>query len=84
MIYSLVISRQAQKNLEKISEPDYSKIVTLINSLANAPRQSGVKKLQGRPGYRIRQGNYRIIFNIEDTILQVFIVDIGHRKDIYG
>ncbi len=54
-----------------------------ISNLASNPRPDGYKKLMGRPGYRIRIGDYRVIYKIEDKILIVFVIDIGHRKNIY-
>ena len=71
-MYQILIEKQVQKQLEKIPEPDYSRVKTLINSLAINPRPAGCKKLQGRQGYRVRQGNYRIVYEIKDYILSVF------------
>lgn len=68
---------------KKIPEPDNNRIKTAILALTINPRPSDAKKLKGRSGYRIRQGNYRIIYDINDSILTVFILDAGHRKDIY-
>jgi mRNA interferase RelE/StbE len=82
-MYQLVIDRYAQKQLGKISPPHFNRIVKAINDLSIDPRPQGYKKLTGRPGYRIRVGDYRIIYNIEDKILTVFVIDIGHRKEIY-
>jgi len=83
MRYRVTIARQAIKALEKISEPDYSKIKNAIYSLADNPRPYGYKKLHGRDGFRIRVGNYRIIYEIFDKVLLVEVINIGHRKDIY-
>jgi mRNA interferase RelE/StbE len=83
MPYQLTIKPKAIKSLEKINEPDYSSIRLAIYSLANNLRPHGSKKLKGRDGFRIRVGNYRIIYHIFDTILTVDVVAIGHRKDIY-
>ncbi len=66
-----------------MDEPHYSNIKTAIYSLAANPRPHGCKKLKGRDGYRIRVGDYRIIYNIFDNILTVDVVALGHRKDIY-
>lgn len=83
MKYSVTIDKRALKTLEKISEPDYSKIKTAIFALADKPRPQGYKKLKSRESYRIRQGNYRIIYDIFDKILVVDVIAVGHRKDIY-
>ena len=82
-MYKLLIEKQVQKQLEKIPEPDYSRVKNIINDLANNPRPAGYKKLKGRSGYRIRQGNYRVVYDIEDNILTVYILAAGHRRDIY-
>jgi len=83
MKYSVTIDKRVLKTLEKISNPDYSKIKSAIYSLADEPRPQGYKKLKGRPGYRIRQGDYRIIYEIFDHVLIVDVIALGHRKDIY-
>jgi mRNA interferase RelE/StbE len=82
-MYEVIIDRYAQKQLSKISPPHFNRIVKAINDLANEPRPAGCKKLTGRPGYRIRIGNYRVIYTIEDEILKVYVIDIGHRSSIY-
>ena len=82
-MYKLFIEKAVYKQLKRIPEKDYQKITTAISGLANDPRPSGCKKLKGRPGYRIRQGNYRIIYEINVKILTVIVIDIGNRKDIY-
>ncbi|MGZ3946289.1 MAG: type II toxin-antitoxin system RelE family toxin [Mucilaginibacter sp.] len=81
--YSLSFSKQALKELEKINEPFYSNIKNAIVNLTDDPRPQGYKKLKGRDGYRIRVGNYRVIYDIFDTLLTVDIITLGHRKDIY-
>ena len=82
-MYQLVIDRYAHKQLGKISPPHFNRIIKAINELAENPRPAGYRKLTGRPGYRIRIGDYSVIYNIEDKILAVFLIDIGHRKKIY-
>ena len=82
-MYKILIEKQVQKRLEKIPEPDYTRIKNAINALAKDPRPNNCKKLKGRTGYRIRQGNYRIVYEINDSILSIFILDAGDRKDIY-
>lgn len=84
MKYSVTIKKRALKALEKINEPYYSSIKVAIYSLADNPRPYGYKKLKERDGYRIRVGDYRIIYDIFDTILVVNVIDLGHRKEIYG
>ncbi len=67
----------------KIDEPYYTKIKKGILALAANPRPKGYTKLKGRSGYRIRIGDYRIIYEIIDNLLRVEVIELGHRKDIY-
>ncbi len=83
MVYAINFSRQAIKELEKIPDPFYLNIKQAIINLSKNPRPNGFKKIKGRDGYRIRVGNYRIIYNIFDKEVVIDIITIGHRKDIY-
>ena len=83
MSYRVSIERPALKQLGKITKPDYGRVKAAILALAQDPRPSGCKKLKNRPGYRIRQGNYRIIYEILDDQLIVLVLAVGHRKNIY-
>lgn len=83
MSYSVTFSKGVSKTLEKINEPYYSAIKTAIYSLADNPRPYGYKKLKGHDSYRIRIGDYRIIYEIFDKILVVEVIDLGHRREIY-
>ena len=83
MTYALSFSRSALKELEKINEPHYTSIKQAILALTTVTRPQGYKKLKGREGYRIRVGNYRIIYEIFDKQLVIEVISLGHRKDIY-
>jgi mRNA interferase RelE/StbE len=82
--YELLIKRRAQKQLAGIPQPNRDRIITAVHSLADDPRPSGVKKLSGRDAWRIRVGDYRIIYEIDDGVLVVLVVSIGHRRDVYS
>jgi len=82
-MYKILIEKTVQKQIEKIPEPDYSRVKKAITDLAINPRPVGYIKLKGRKGYRIRQGDYRIIYEVKDNILCVFILEVGDRKNIY-
>jgi len=84
MRYSVNLSKQAFKELEKINEPYYSKIKAAIYALAEDPRPQGYKKLKGSDSYRVRVADYRIIYDIFDQELVVDVITLGHRKDIYS
>ena len=83
-VYRILIERSVLKQLKTVPKKDYNKIISAITSLADHPRPEGSIKLRGRQAYRIRQGNYRIIYEINDYALIVTVVDAGDRKDIYN
>ena len=83
MKYRVSILRRARKALEKIRDADYEKIKAAISDLENDPRPQQCKKLSGREGWRIRIGDYRVLYEIRDAELIVLVVDLGHRREIY-
>ncbi|MEO6130403.1 MAG: type II toxin-antitoxin system RelE/ParE family toxin [Saprospiraceae bacterium] len=82
--YFVVLTRKAQKSLDKLSNHAAQPLHNAISGLSSNPRPKGCKKLVGREAYRIRIGSYRIIYRILDEVLIVEVIDLGHRKDIYG
>ena len=84
-MYTITISQSALKELQRLQKPTVKKIEKAITELAKNPRPAGVKKLKGNTEdlYRIRSGDYRVVYSIEDEIKVVDIRKIGHRKDIY-
>ena len=83
MKYSLFILRCAQKELSEVPLDLYKRIKKAIFNLAKEPRPAGCRKLTGREGWRIRVGDFRIIYEIDDKTKSLTIVHIGHRKDVY-
>jgi len=83
MTYHVLISKQAEKEIEKVPRSISIKVKEAILSLARNPRPNGCKKLQGRDGYRIRIGNFRIVYDIDDKIVTVYILTVMDRKDVY-
>lgn len=85
MSYAIRISKQALKELERLPEKEIRKISAAINNLSDNPRPSGCKKLKGEKEYlwRIRVGNYRIIYSIEEDVKIIDVRKIGDRKNIY-
>jgi len=81
--YTILLSKKAQKQLDKLSDNIAEPILLAIAQLENNPRPNGCKKLKGRDGYRIRTGDYRIIYNIFDNELIIDVINLGHRKSIY-
>jgi mRNA interferase RelE/StbE len=84
-VYSLSIKPSAAKELQSISDKvTLTRLIEKVKSLATQPRPSGSEKLAGRPNlYRVRQGNYRVIYSVDDEARVVDVVKVGHRKDVY-
>ncbi len=81
--YDIRIKRSAAKELKAIPLADVKKILKIIGGLAQDPRPYGCQKLSGKDWYRIRCGVYRILYAIKDFELIVYVIKIGHRKDVY-
>jgi mRNA interferase RelE/StbE len=84
MSYRLEIKPPAEKAPARMPNPSRRRIARAIDSLARDPRPPGCAKLAGSQcAYRIRVGDYRVVYEIEDRVLIVYVVRIGHRKDVY-
>lgn len=83
IMYQVKIEKKVLKKVAKIPAPFRERIKKAILALSDDPRPTGCKKLKDRDAYRIREADYRIIYEIEDNILCVQVVAVGHRKDIY-
>lgn len=84
MSYQVVFKPSAQRQLKKLPFAVQQDLIALIENLSEKPRPSGCKKLKGRQNqYRIRSGDYRIIYSIEDAALVVRVIKVSHRRDIY-
>jgi mRNA interferase RelE/StbE len=81
--YSIIIKKTPQKFLEYLNDKDYHKIDEKIMSLKNNPFQKGVKKLFVYECLRLRVGDYRILYNVNSKELEITILDIDNRKDVY-
>lgn len=81
--YTVVLTRTAQKQLDKLPDSVAETLLDAIEQLAVDPRPDGYRKLKGRLGYRIRKGDYRVIYDIQDDVLTVEVVAVGHRRQIY-
>jgi mRNA interferase RelE/StbE len=81
--YVVVILPKAQKQLAAIPEPHRAKIGKAIDALSSNPRPYGCRKLVGEILYRIRVGEYRIIYNIDDTTITVTVTKVAHRREAY-
>ncbi len=81
--YELVFKKSIAKDLRAFPKQEVKRIMQRIRSLADDPRPAGCEKLSGQERYRVRQGAYRIIYEIEDARLVVLVVKVGHRRDVY-
>lgn len=81
--YELVFRKSVAKDLRALPNRDVARVLECIHALTIEPRPAGCEKLSGQERFRIRQGVYRIIYEIEDTRLVVLIVKVGHRRDVY-
>lgn len=81
--YDLVFKRSVAKDLRALPKADVKRILQRIRLLADDPRPPGCEKLSGLERYRVRQGIYRIVYEIDDHVLTVLVVKIGHRRDVY-
>jgi mRNA interferase RelE/StbE len=81
--YRIEYDPAALRSLEKLSRDLQRRITSKIESLGNNPRPPGAIKMSGQDVYRLRVGNYRVIYAIADELLVVLIVEVGHRRDIY-
>jgi mRNA interferase RelE/StbE len=82
--YEVVFKRSVAKDLRGFPNKDVKLILQRIRSLAQDPRPAGCEKLSGEERYRVRRGNYRIIYEIADSKLLVLVVKVGHRRDVYN
>jgi mRNA interferase RelE/StbE len=81
--YELKFAARATKDLRGVPKVTVRRIMQRILALQDDPRPPGAKKLAGRDTYRVRQGDYRILYDVFDALLVVEVIQIGHRSDVY-
>ncbi len=84
MSYEVQILRRAQKESAGLPNVDYVRMRDPISALSVNPRPAGCRKLMGRGGWRIRSGDYRAIYEIDDSLQKVTVLHVGHRRDVYS
>jgi mRNA interferase RelE/StbE len=82
-MYKIELRRRAQRALDRLPKSDFRAVVEAIKELAQTPRPRGVEKIKSAGLWRIRQGDYRIIYAINDNQELITVVRIGHRREIY-
>jgi len=83
-MYELIYSQTALKQLEKLEHDIRDRILIALERLRIRPESCDIKKLIGMKGYRFRVGDYRVVFDMEKDKLLIFVLQVGHRKNIYG
>ena len=83
MRYQVIIPKSVRKELDRLPDDVARRILGRLAGLAMNPRPSDVKKLKGRDAWRVRVGDYRVIYEIHDCVLQVIVITVGHRPEIY-
>ena len=81
--YSVVVKRSAERELRAVPQRDLSRLVARIRGLAEDPRPPGGEKLSGHDRYRLRQGDYRVVYAVDDEQRIVEVVKVGHRREVY-
>jgi mRNA interferase RelE/StbE len=81
--YKIIVKQSVLRDFRKIPKKDIKRILKAIQALAENPRPPHSKKLSGQDRYRLRQGNYRILYSIEDEKLIVCVVKVGNRRNVY-
>ncbi|MGQ0645722.1 MAG: type II toxin-antitoxin system RelE family toxin [Elusimicrobiota bacterium] len=81
--YSVFLKRTAEKELRALPRADIERVVRRIRSPAAEPRPAGCEKLSGEEKFRIRQGNWRVVYEVDDAAGRVEVVKIGHRREVY-
>ncbi|MCF6206094.1 MAG: type II toxin-antitoxin system RelE/ParE family toxin [Sulfurovum sp.] len=82
--YKIEIKKSAAKEIEKLPKPVLKRVIEKIERLSYNPRLSGCKKLSGDEKYRVRVGDYRILYSIDDAVVTVYVVRVRHRKEVYS
>lgn len=83
MNYTVLILRRAQKDLAQLSPESYARLRDAIRALGQDPRPQGCLKLTAREGWRVRVGDYRLVYEIDDKQRTVIVLHVGHRRDVY-
>jgi len=83
MMYKIELRRQVQRSLDKLPKSDFGAVIGAIRDLAQTPRPRGIEKVKTTGLWRIRQGDYRIIYAIDDKERLITVVRVGHRREIY-
>ena len=82
--YDVYIKPSAERDMDSLPKKVFPRVTSAILSLETSPRRRGCKKLRGREAYRLRVGDYRILYTVDDSLRRVEVVAAGHRRNVYG
>jgi mRNA interferase RelE/StbE len=82
-MYRMELRRKVQRSLDTLPKRDFNAVIETLKNLANSPRPKGVEKIKIAGLWRIRQGDYRVVYSIDDKQKMITIVRIGHRREVY-
>ena len=83
MRYRVILPKSVQKELDRLPGDVEKRVMARLRALESNPRPADVKKLKGRPAWRVRVGDYRTIYEVHDRELLVIVITVGHRRDVY-
>lgn len=83
MSHTVILVKSAQKQFRALPQETQARVSPALLALEHNPRPAAVKKLKGRDAWRIRVGDYRVIYDVHDRVLQVLVITIGHRREMY-
>ncbi len=83
MRYQVIIPKSVRKELDRLPEKIADRVLARLVELETNPRPADAKKLKGRNAWRIRVGDYRVIYKIHGRVLQILVITVGHRREIY-
>ena len=83
MRHRIILPKSVQKELDRLPDEIVKRILARLADLETNPRPPDVKKLKGRQAWRIRVGDYRVIYEIHDRELQILVITVGHRREVY-
>jgi mRNA interferase RelE/StbE len=81
--YKLILRKSVARDLRSVPQHDLKRILARLQALTEDPRPQGCEKLSGQERYRVRQGVYRILYEISDSVVTVTFVKVGHRRHVY-
>jgi mRNA interferase RelE/StbE len=82
-VYKVELRRRVQDKLDSLPESDREMVIDALLSLEENPRPRGMEKIRGKELWRVRKGDYRVVYDVDDDAKIVAVVRIGHRKDVY-